>query len=145
MTLIVGFIYVIIYDKINNVIVTYVIRLILSAITIFIATKLSLKDIFREKTLKKEDISNYRRNTILFFIICILFNILYYAILYAISIIGIDRIVSNIQIADNQDISGVIQQAKNIQLALTCTVAVAKGFIYIGMIKYQDKYIKKIA
>lgn len=145
MTLIAGFIYTMINDKINNTIIMNIISLIFSSINIFIATKLSLKDIFAEKTLKKEDIKKYRRNIIIFFIICILLNIMYYAIIYVISIMQIDKVSNNLQIAINQDISGITQQAKDIQLAITCIVAVTKGFVYIGMIKYQDKFISKIS
>lgn len=145
MIIITGFIYSLIYNKIKNVIITSIISTILSCVSIFIATKLSVKDIFADKTLDKENMSKYKRNIIIFFVICILINIFYYAIVYSVTILGIDKMVNNLQISSNQDITGIIEQAKNVQLIITCIVAVIKSFVYVGMIKYQNKYIDKIS
>jgi len=143
LAIITGFIYSLIYSKISNVIAINIIMLILSGISIFLATKLSLKDIFTVNKLNEEDKKKYKRNIIIFFVIIILSTILYYALVYSITVMKIDSIVANLTIANNEDITGVIDMAKNIQLGITCVSAVVKSFVYIGMIKYQDKYINK--
>lgn len=122
-----------------------IIMLVFSGISIFLATKLSLKDIFAENELKEGHKKKYKRNIIIFFIIIIIFTIIYYALIYTITVIKIDSMVDTLVIADNQDITGVIEQAKNIQLGVTCISAFVKSFIYVVMIKFQDKYIKTIS
>lgn len=134
--------YSLIFNKVNNVIITSIISTTLSCVTIFIATKLSIKDIFTERKLDEENFKKYRRNIIIFFVICIIVNIFYYALSYSVSVSLIDKYVSNLQIAGNKDISGVIQKAKDIQLVMVCIVTVIKSFVYIAMVKYQDRYIK---
>lgn len=143
LSIITGFIYSLIYSKISNIIIMNIIMLMLSGISIFIATKLSIKDIFSDKQIKENDIKKYKRNVIIFFIICILLTLFYYALVYSITALRIDQIASTLVIADNQDITSAINKIKNMQLVITCASGVIKSFIYIGMMKYQDKYINK--
>lgn len=141
LSIITGFIYSLLYSKIN-VIVMNIIELALSGISIFIATKLSLKDIFSENELDEKDVKKYKRNIIIFFLLCILLTLFYYAVSYAISVLKIDNMAATIVISNNEDISGIIEQAKNIQLGITCALAAINSLVYIGMMKYQDTYIK---
>ena len=141
LSIITGFIYSILYSKIN-VIVMNIIELILSGVSIFIATKLSLKDIFSENELDEKNTKKYKRNIIIFFSLCIFLVLFYYALVYAISVLKIDNIAATLVISNNEDISGVIEQAKNIQLGITCALASVNSLVYIGMMKYQDTYIK---
>ena len=141
LALITGFIYSLISSEINNVIIINIIRLVLSGISVFLATRLSLKDIFSANKLKEEDKKKYKRNIIIFFILIIIITTIYYALIHIINTIKIDTMVANITIADGQDITGVINTAKNIVLAIAGVSAVIESLIYIVMIKYQDKYI----
>ena len=127
----------------SGIIITNIVMLILSGISIFIATKLSVKDIFNKYELEAENKKKYKRNIIIFFILIILITTIYYAFVYTIDVIKIDTMVENMTIADGQDITGVIDIAKNILLGITCISAVTESLVYIGMIKYQDKYIKE--
>lgn len=111
-TIITGFIYSLIYGKISNVIIMAIISTVLSCITVFIATKLSTKDIFTGKKLDEDNKKKYKRNMIVFFVICIIINIFYYALTYSITVFQIEKISSNLQIANNQDISRSYRKSK---------------------------------
>lgn len=140
LALITGFIYSLIS---SSTIIINIIKLVLSGISIFLATKLSLKDIFSANKLSEADKKKYKRNVIIFFIIIIIITTIYYAIIYTISIMKIDIMIANMTIADGQDITEIIDIAKDILLGVSLVSAVVESLVYIGMIKYQDKYINE--
>lgn len=141
--LITGFIYALISNIISSQIAINIIKLVFSGISVFLATKLSLKNIFKKYELKDENKKKYKRNIIIFFILIIIITTLYYAVIYSISAMRIDIMVENITIANGQDITEVIDIAKNILLGVNCVSAVVESLVYIGMIKYQNKYINE--
>ncbi len=141
LSIIVGFLYSLIYGKIN-IFILLVLDVILSGISIFLATKLSLKDIFTSNKLKEEDKKKFKRNIIIFFALIIFGTLFLYAFLFAIIVAVIEVAASGIQVAEGQDITGALDLLKTIALVVTFLCAFAKSGIYIGMMKYKNKYLK---
>ena len=145
LSIIVGFIFGLLYPKVYKIkIAMPIILLILSSIAVFISTKLSTKDIFNKKILKKGDEEKYMKSIIIFFVICILATTLIYALIYSVYSLQIDRMVAEITNNHNEDVEPAIEQLKNIVLGVTCAIAVIKSIVYVLMMRYENKYMSKL-
>lgn len=142
LTIIMGVVFSLLYNKIN-VIISAILTVIASFISVFLTTKLSTSDIFKKKELDEEGVRKFKRNMVIFFIICILLTTFYNSILYAVTIYGIDKNMQNIDATLQEQIKDVVEQAKSLQLVITSIVALIECSVYVAMIPLQRKYIKQ--